>query len=137
MSVQFEAFNILFFIGSLCFCSSLTLSSYYFHVNPCCLHHRYTNHGPSDDLLFVGNVPSAAAAIIDFTTSVCRFTYHQFQSVVQGKKVSLPGFGTFEPRPRAARKGRNPKTGEEMEIKAFTSVGFSASKTFKDRVNLK
>jgi nucleoid DNA-binding protein len=52
-----------------------------------------------------------------------------------GKKVTLPGFGSFEPRFRAARKGRNPKTGEEMDIKASKSVGFSPAKGFKDRLS--
>jgi DNA-binding protein HU-beta len=55
--------------------------------------------------------------------------------VVEGKRINLAGFGTFEPRARSARKGRNPKTGEEIEIKASMAVGFSAAKAFKDKLN--
>lgn len=56
-------------------------------------------------------------------------------AVADGKKVTFLGFGSFEPRARAARAGRNPKTGEPLEIKASISPGFSASKSFKDKVN--
>jgi DNA-binding protein HU-beta len=55
--------------------------------------------------------------------------------VVAGKKVSLPGFGTYQVRARAARKGRNPQTGEEIDIKASKSPGFSAAKAFKESCN--
>mmetsp|Transcript_15132 Transcript_15132/g.26215 ORF Transcript_15132/g.26215 Transcript_15132/m.26215 type:complete len:180 (-) Transcript_15132:426-965(-) len=55
--------------------------------------------------------------------------------VADGKRINLSGFGTFEPRSRAARKGRNPATGEEIDIAASTAVGFSAAKSFKDRLN--
>lgn len=58
-----------------------------------------------------------------------------FQVVVEGNRVNIAGFGTFEPRQRAARKGRNPKTGEEMDIQASTSCGFSAAKQLKNRLN--
>jgi DNA-binding protein HU-beta len=44
------------------------------------------------------------------------------------------GFGSFEPRDRKAREGRNPKTGEAMEIPATTVPAFSAGKQFKDLV---
>ena len=57
------------------------------------------------------------------------------QEVVAGKRVSLVGFGTFQLRARAARKGRNPQTGEEIDIKASNSPGFSAAKAFKDMAN--
>lgn len=49
--------------------------------------------------------------------------------------VSLIGFGTFNQRQRAARTGRNPSTGEAIEIAASTSVGFKAGKGLKDAVN--
>ncbi|EJK72594.1 hypothetical protein THAOC_05864 [Thalassiosira oceanica] len=55
--------------------------------------------------------------------------------VADGKRISLPGFGTFKLNFRAARKGRNPKTGEEIDIRASNSPSFSASKTFKDLCN--
>ena len=50
-------------------------------------------------------------------------------------KVQLVGFGTFETTERAARTGRNPKTGETIEIGASTSPKFKAGKALKDAVN--
>ena len=52
-----------------------------------------------------------------------------------GNKVQLIGFGTFEVRERAARKGRNPQTGEEIQIKASKIPAFKAGKALKDVVN--
>ncbi len=52
-----------------------------------------------------------------------------------GEKIQLVGFGTFETRKRAARKGRNPQTGEEMKISASTVPVFKAGKALKDSVN--
>lgn len=49
--------------------------------------------------------------------------------------VSLIGFGTFSLRQRAARKGKNPQTGAEIDIAASTSVGFKPGKALKDAVN--
>ncbi len=51
-----------------------------------------------------------------------------------GHKVQLIGFGTFEVRKRAARMGRNPKTGKELKIAATKVPAFSAGKTLKDAV---
>ncbi|MCG9890314.1 MAG: HU family DNA-binding protein [Thermosynechococcaceae cyanobacterium MS004] len=56
------------------------------------------------------------------------------ESVASGQKVSLVGFGTFEKRDRAAREGRNPKTGETLSIAATTVPAFSAGKSFKEAV---
>jgi DNA-binding protein HU-beta len=56
------------------------------------------------------------------------------KTVSKGKKVTLIGFGTFEPRKRAARTGRNPQTGKELKIAAKTVPAFSAGKKFKDVV---
>ena len=55
----------------------------------------------------------------------------------KGDKVSLVGFGTFDISNRAARKGRNPQTGEEIQIKASTVPRFKAGKSLKDAVNKK
>ena len=52
-----------------------------------------------------------------------------------GDKVQLVGFGTFEVKTRAARDGRNPKTGETIKIAASKSPAFSAGKGLKDTVN--
>jgi DNA-binding protein HU-beta len=56
------------------------------------------------------------------------------ETVTSGDKVTLVGFGSFEPRDRAAREGRNPKTGETLKIAATTVPGFSAGKGFKQLV---
>ena len=55
-------------------------------------------------------------------------------AVSEGEKVTLVGFGSFEPRPRKAREGRNPKTGDKMKIPATTVPAFSAGKLFKEKV---
>lgn len=56
------------------------------------------------------------------------------EAVANGEKVTLVGFGTFEPRARAARDGRNPQTGKAIKIPATTVPAFSAGKQFKDLV---
>ncbi len=56
------------------------------------------------------------------------------ESVANGDKVSLVGFGSFEPRDRKARDGRNPQTGETIKIPATTVPAFSAGKGFKEKV---
>ncbi len=56
------------------------------------------------------------------------------KSVAKGKKITLVGFGTFEPRKRAARTGRNPQTGATIKIAAKTVPAFSAGKKFKELV---
>lgn len=53
----------------------------------------------------------------------------------KGEKVQLVGFGTFEVSERAAREGRNPQTGETMQIKASKSPKFTAGKALKDALN--
>lgn len=53
-------------------------------------------------------------------------------AVASGKKVQLTGFASFEPRERAARKGRNPSTGDEIEIPAKTVVSIKPLGKFKD-----
>jgi DNA-binding protein HU-beta len=59
------------------------------------------------------------------------------KTVARGKKVTLVGFGTFEPRKRAARTGRNPQTGKAIKIDAKTVPAFSAGKKFKEMVGKK
>lgn len=56
-------------------------------------------------------------------------------AVSQGDRVSLSGFGTFERRERAARTGRNPQTGEELQVAASKAPAFKPAKAFKDAVN--
>ena len=55
--------------------------------------------------------------------------------VKKGGTVSVAGFGIFEAKKRAARMGRNPKTGETIQIKASTSPKFRPAKAFKEAVN--
>ena len=70
-----------------------------------------------------------AGNIIDtFTSSV-------MSALGEGKEVSLVGFGNFSVSEVAARAGRNPKTGEALEIKAYTQPRFKVGKKLKDAVN--
>jgi DNA-binding protein HU-beta len=57
------------------------------------------------------------------------------EALKAGDKVQLVGFGTFEVKTRAARTGRNPKTGETITIAAAKHPAFAAGKAFKDAVN--
>lgn len=70
-----------------------------------------------------------ASEIITITLDVIART------VAKGKKVTLVGFGTFAPRKRAARVGRNPQTGAEIQIPAKTVPVFTAGKSFREKVN--
>lgn len=58
-------------------------------------------------------------------------------ALVKGDKVQLVGFGSFDVRKRAARKGRNPQTKEEIKIPASKAPVFKAGKALKDLVNKK
>jgi len=55
-------------------------------------------------------------------------------TLAQGKAIRLSGFGTFETRRRAARPGRNPRTGEPLVIQAARLPAFRAGRALKDRV---
>ncbi|GEK88095.1 HU family DNA-binding protein [Alkalibacterium putridalgicola] len=55
-------------------------------------------------------------------------------TLADGEKVQIIGFGNFEVRDRAARKGRNPQTGEEIQIPATKVPAFKAGKALKDAV---
>jgi DNA-binding protein HU-beta len=65
------------------------------------------------------------AALIDIVTATLK----------KGDSISLVGFGSFEVRKRAARVGRNPKTGAELKIKASKVPAFKAGATLKAAVN--
>ena len=69
----------------------------------------------------------AEAAVSVFTETVK-------EALAEGKKVQLVGFGNFEVRERAARKGRNPQTGEELDIPATKVPAFKPGKGFKEVV---
>ncbi len=70
----------------------------------------------------------AEAALKAFTGAVT-------EELKKGGKVQIVGFGTFEVSERAAREGRNPQTGETMEIKASKAPKFKAGKALKDEIN--
>jgi len=57
------------------------------------------------------------------------------KALKKGDTVSLVGFGTFSVRKRAARTGRNPRTGDSIKIKASKNPAFKAGKALKDAVN--
>lgn len=57
------------------------------------------------------------------------------ESLKDGEKIQVVGFGSFEVRERAERKGRNPQTGKEMKIAAKKAPVFKAGKALKDAVN--
>lgn len=57
------------------------------------------------------------------------------EAVAEGHKVTLVGFGSFEPRKRAAREGRNPQTGKTISIPETVVPAFSAGKLFKEMVS--
>ena len=91
------------------------------------------------------NKSDLIAAVADKTGSTkkdAEATINSFVEVVtealeKGDKVQLVGFGSFEVRKRAARKGRNPQTKEEIKIPASKAPVFKAGKALKDLVNKK
>ncbi|HIY57173.1 MAG TPA: HU family DNA-binding protein [Candidatus Tetragenococcus pullicola] len=70
----------------------------------------------------------------DATTAVDTVFSTIQESLANGEKVQLIGFGNFEVRSRAARKGRNPQTGEEIQIPASKVPAFKPGKALKDAV---
>ena len=71
----------------------------------------------------------------DAEKAVGAFTEAVQEALVEGDKVQLIGFGTFETKDRAARTGRNPQTGKAIEIPASKNPVFKAGKALKDAVN--
>ena len=70
------------------------------------------------------------------TEKVFNATFDLFKSELEkDNEVSVSGFGKFKISERAARTGRNPATGETMEIKASKSVAFKVGKELKDKFN--
>ena len=63
------------------------------------------------------------------------FTDVVAEELKKGEKIQLVGFGTFEVSERAARTGRNPQSGEEMQIPASKAPKFKAGKALKDMIN--
>ena len=78
-----------------------------------------------------GDTKKAAEASVDAVVAAIK------ESLKKGDKVQLVGFGSFEVRKRAARKGRNPQTKEEIKIPASKAPVFRAGKQLKELVNKK
>src|SRR5258708_39771549 len=78
----------------------------------------------------VGISKSAAGDAVDAFVAVVT------QAVVEGEGVQLVGFGTFSTGQRAARTGRNPRSGETLQIAAAKTVKFTAGKTVNHAVSL-
>ena len=76
-----------------------------------------------------GESKAAAGAALDATLDAIT------SALARGEKVQLTGFGTFERRHRAARMGRNPRTGAAVPIAAANVPAFKAGKALKDSVN--
>ena len=86
-----------------------------------------------------GDLVSAMAEVTGMTKKDTAAAVDAFIEVVsetleKGEDVALVGFGTFKVKERAARKGRNPQTGEEIDIPASNVVFFKVGKTLKDAV---
>ena len=81
-------------------------------------------------------IEQVAAELGDTKASASRAVDAVIGSITNGIKtdasVTIVGFGTFTRKERAARTGRNPSTGEPMQIKASTTVGFKPSQTLKN-----
>ena len=78
-----------------------------------------------------GETKKSAEALVDAFVSVVK------ETLKKGEKIQLVGFGSFEVRTRAARKGRNPQTKEEIKIPASKAPVFKAGKQLKELVNKK
>ena len=74
------------------------------------------------------NKADAGRALDGFTSAITN-------ALKDGGSVSMVGFGTFSVKHRAARTGRNPRTGDSIEIKASNNPSFKAGKALKDAVN--
>ena len=84
---------------------------------------------------FVGKIAeSTGFTKTDADKAVNAFLETVTEALKSGEKVALTGFGSFEVAEREAREGRNPQTGETMQIKASKTPKFKAGKTLKDAV---
>ncbi len=83
----------------------------------------------------INSVAEAAGLTKKDATKAVESVFETIQSTLaNGEKVQLIGFGNFEVRERAARKGRNPQSGEEIDIAASKVPAFKAGKALKDAV---
>lgn len=83
----------------------------------------------------IENVATSTGLTKKDATSAVDAVFESIQtSLSEGEKVQIIGFGNFEVRDRAARKGRNPQTGEEIQIAASKVPAFKPGKALKDAV---
>ena len=94
---------------------------------------RWNNMANKAEL--VSNVATATGLTKKDATAAVDAVFSSIQaSLAKGEKVQLIGFGNFEVRQRAARKGRNPQTGQEIQIPASKVPAFKPGKALKDAV---
>jgi DNA-binding protein HU-beta len=84
--------------------------------------------------LITGMAEKAEISKKDAEKALNAFTNIVADTLVDGDRVSITGFGTFEVVERAARTGRNPQTGESIQIQASKSPKFKAGKALKDAI---
>ena len=83
----------------------------------------------------IENVASSTGLTKEDATAAVDAVFSTIQeTLAKGEKVQLIGFGNFEVRERAARKGRNPQTGQEIQIAASKVPAFKPGKALKDAV---
>jgi DNA-binding protein HU-beta len=81
---------------------------------------------------FINNVMTATGANKKDAALLVDATFNKLADAIKADgKFSYPGFGTFSVKNRAARQGRNPQTGETIQIAASKNVGFKASSNLK------
>ncbi|MCR5563619.1 MAG: HU family DNA-binding protein [Desulfovibrio sp.] len=81
----------------------------------------------------ISRVKDSAALSADESTAFFHaFLYIVTAELVAGNEIPLPGFGRFSVKARPARNGRNPRTGEPLEIPACKTTKFTAAKALKD-----
>lgn len=84
---------------------------------------------------FVGKIAEATGFTkVDAETAVNAFLETVTEALKSGEKVAFAGFGSFDVTERGAREGRNPQTGETMQIKACKTAKFKPGKQLKDAV---
>ncbi len=84
--------------------------------------------------LITGMAEKAEISKKDAEKALNAFTNIVADTLVDGDRVSITGFGTFEVVERAARTGRNPQTGESIQIQASKSPKFKTGKALKDAI---
>lgn len=85
--------------------------------------------------LIAAMTKESGLSVKDATAALNAYTSAVTAALCNGEKVQLVGFGTFEVKERAARTGKNPATGEVIQIAASKAVGFKAGQALKDSVN--